>query len=100
MAYRKHKKMQVETLTASGYATTAVVQPVDDDLSESAIDAFASLATATSVDRGMVATLTDANSCLTKQEENAQASKEIRALLKKERNERGARKPFTPYLDN
>jgi hypothetical protein len=32
--------------------------------------------------------------------ENSQALKEIRALLKKERNNRGARKPFTPSLDN
>jgi hypothetical protein len=53
------------------------------------------------VDRGIVANLTDANSSLTKQlEENARASKEIRALLKKERNNHGARKPFAPSLDN
>jgi hypothetical protein len=59
------------------------------------------LATATEVDRGIVATLTDANSCIAKQlEESSQALQEIRALLKKERNDRGARKPFAPSLDN
>jgi hypothetical protein len=53
------------------------------------------------VDRGIIATLTDANSCLEKQlEESAQALKEIRALTNKECNDRGARKPFAHSLDN
>jgi predicted RecB family nuclease len=95
------KKMQGETAAASGYANAGVAQPADDDLAEADIDAFSNLATATSVDRGTFSTLTDANSLLTKQlEENAQALKENRALLKKERNDRCARKPFTPSLDS
>jgi hypothetical protein len=58
------------------------------------------LTTATSVDISIVATFTDANSRLRKQlEENAQALKEMRALLKKERNDRGARKTFAPSID-
>jgi protein-L-isoaspartate O-methyltransferase len=61
MAYRQHKKMQGETATASGYATAAVAQPADEDLSGEAIDAFANLATATAVDRGIVATLNEAS---------------------------------------
>jgi hypothetical protein len=97
MAYHQHKQLKDETSAASWYANAAVAQPVDD----SAIDTFANLVTATSVDCGIVATFTDVNSCLTKQlEENDQALKEIRALLKKERNNCGARKPFTPSIDN
>jgi hypothetical protein len=78
-----------------------VAQPADEDLSGSAIDAFDNLATATSVDRGIVATLTEANSRLTKQlEYSSQTLKEIRALLKKECNDRSSRKTFAPPNDN
>jgi hypothetical protein len=53
------------------------------------------------VDRVIVATLTDANYRLTEQlEENDQALMDIRALLKKESNDCGARKPFAPSIDN
>jgi hypothetical protein len=93
--------MQGETAAASGYANADVAQPADDDLAEADIDGFFNLARATSMYRGTVATLTDANYLLTKQlEENAQALKENRALLKKESNYRGARKPFMPSLDS
>jgi hypothetical protein len=64
---RHHKHMQGETAAASGYANAAVSQPSDDDLAGAAIDAFSNLSTATVVDRGIVATLTEANSRLTKQ---------------------------------
>jgi hypothetical protein len=100
MAYHQHKQLQSETSAASGYANAAVAQPVDDDLAEAAIGAFANLDTVTSVGSGIVANLTAANCRLTNQlEENAQALKEIRALSKKERNNRGARKLFAPFLD-
>jgi hypothetical protein len=57
-------------------------------LAEAAIDAFANLASATAVDRAIVATLTEANACLANQlEESAQALKEVKALLKKERSD-------------
>jgi glycosylphosphatidylinositol transamidase (GPIT) subunit GPI8 len=93
--------MQGETVAASGYDNAAVAQPADADIAEAVIDAFANLATVTSVDQGVVATLTDVNSRITKQlEENAQALKEIRALLKKGHNDRGAQRPFTPSTDN
>jgi hypothetical protein len=78
-----------------------VAQPDYDYLAGASINAFANLATATAVDRGIVATLTNANYRLTKQlEETSQTLKEIRALLKKERNDRGSCKPFAPSLDN
>jgi hypothetical protein len=78
-----------------------VAQSDDDDLVGASIDAFASLATATEVDRRIVTTLTDENSRLTKQLElTSKTLKEIRALLKKDRNDHGSRKPFAPSLDN
>jgi hypothetical protein len=99
-AYRQHKQMQGESAATSGYANDDFAQP-DEDLAEAAIDAFANLASATAVDRAVVATLTEANARLAKQlEESAQALKEVKALLKKERSERVARKPFAPSLSN
>jgi hypothetical protein len=53
--------MQRETVDASGCANAAVAQPADDYFAGAAIDAFTNLATATEVDRGIVATLTKAN---------------------------------------
>jgi hypothetical protein len=60
-AYRQHKKMQGETVDASGPANAAVAQPADDDLAGAAIDEFTNLATSTAVDHGIAATLTEAN---------------------------------------
>jgi hypothetical protein len=99
-AYRQHKQMQGESAATSGYAHAAVAQP-DEDLDEAAIDAFANLASATAVDRAIVATLTEASSRLAKQlEESAQALKEVKALIKKKRSDPVARKPFAPSVDN
>jgi hypothetical protein len=53
--------MQGETADASGCASTTVAHPAYDDLAGAAIDAFFNLVTATAVDRGIVATLTEAN---------------------------------------
>jgi hypothetical protein len=66
-AYRQKNQMQGETAVASGYANVTVVQTADDDLTGAAIGTFAKLVRATAVDRAIVATLTDANSHLTKQ---------------------------------
>jgi hypothetical protein len=58
-------------------------------MAEATIGALANLATATSTDRGVVATLTEAKSRLAKQlEDHSNKLKEIKALLKKERAER------------
>jgi hypothetical protein len=78
-----------------------VAQPADEDLAGAAIDTFDNLATATAVDRNIGATLTEASSRLTKQlEDSSQTLKEVRALLKKERNDRSSRKTFAPPNDN
>jgi hypothetical protein len=63
--------MQGETADVSGYASAAVAQPYDDDLAVESIDASANLATATAVECGIVSTLTEANSRLTKQLEDS-----------------------------
>jgi hypothetical protein len=99
-AYRQHKQMQGESAATSRYANADVAHP-DGDLDEAAIDVFANLASVTAVDRAIVATLTEANARLVKQlEYSAQALKEVKALLKKERSDRASRKPFAPSADN
>ena len=60
---------------AQGYANADVYQS-EDDLEEQALGAFANLETATAVDCGVVAQLTEDNSSLAKQlEDNALALK-------------------------
>jgi putative hemolysin len=79
----------------------AVSQPDYDDLAGAAIDAFSNCVTFTAVYRGIVVTLTEANSLLTKKlEDSSQTLTEIRALLKKERNDRSYRNPFANSNDS
>jgi hypothetical protein len=68
--------MQGETVRAHGFFNAAVTQIREDDLAEQTLGAFANLATATAVDRGVVAQLTESNSRLAKKmEDNATALK-------------------------
>jgi hypothetical protein len=108
-AYRQHRQIQGETIGAQAFAISAVTQASEDDLTEQALGAFANLATATAVDRNVVAQLTDANSCLAKElEDNATSLEEVKAILKKERAERASggntnrppHRSFTPSSDN
>jgi hypothetical protein len=81
-AYRQHRQMQGETIGAESFTNAAVTQASEDDLAEQALGAFANLATATAVDRNMVAQLTKANSRLAKQlEDNATSIKEVKLLI-------------------
>jgi hypothetical protein len=58
-------------------------------MAEATIGDLANLATATAADRGVVAALTQANSCLVKQlEENASELRELKTLLNQERRDR------------
>jgi hypothetical protein len=58
-------------------------------MADATIGALANLATATASDRGVVATLTQANAHLVKQlEDNSHALRELKALIKKERTEK------------
>jgi hypothetical protein len=101
--------MQGETIGAQAFANSAATQASEDDLAEQALGAFDNLATATAVDRNVVAQLTEANPRLAKQlEDNATSLKEVKALLKKERAKRASggntdrppRRSFTPSSDN
>jgi hypothetical protein len=64
-------------------------------MAETKIDALDNLATDTSTDHGVVATLTEANASLSKQlEDSASELQELKALLKKERTERRGHRTF------
>jgi hypothetical protein len=70
-AHRQHKQMQGESASTSGYHTENTdVGQTEEQMDESTIVAFINLATATAADRGVVATLTEANARLTKQLED------------------------------
>jgi hypothetical protein len=86
-AHRQHKQMQGESAATSGYhSAKADVDQKEDKMAEATIGALANLATSTAADRGVVATLTEANARLAKQlEENSNDLRELKALLKKER---------------
>jgi hypothetical protein len=67
-AHRQHKQMQGETTANAGYhSANAAVNQNEDQMDEATIGALANMATATAADRGAVAALTQANSCLVKQ---------------------------------
>jgi hypothetical protein len=62
-------------------------------MAQATIGAFANLATSTSADRGVVAALMQANSCLVKQlEENASELRELKSLLTQELRDRWVRR--------
>jgi hypothetical protein len=69
-------------------------------MDEATIGALANLTTATVYDHDVVAALTEANACLTRQlEERSKEVKEVKSLLNKERAERGGCRTFAPSLD-
>jgi hypothetical protein len=86
-AHCQHKQIKGGSAANSGYhATNAAVGQTEDQMAEATIGALVNLETATATDRGVVATLTEANSRLAKQlEDRSNELKDIKALLKKER---------------
>jgi hypothetical protein len=93
-AHRQHKQLQGEYAATSGYQT-------EDQMAEETIGALANLATATVADRGVVATLTEANARLAKQlEGNSNELWELKALLKKERTETRGQRSFNSSPNN
>jgi phage shock protein A len=86
-AHRHHKQMQGESDETSVYhSANAAVGQTEDQFAEATIGAMANLYTATAADRGVVATLTEANARLVKQlEDNSNELRELKALIKKER---------------
>jgi hypothetical protein len=73
----------------------------EDQMAEATIGALANLATATAVDRVVVAVLTQANSRLVKQlEENSSELRELKALLHQERRDKRGPRSFNPSSSN
>jgi hypothetical protein len=101
-AHRQHKQMQGESAATSGYhSANAAFTQNEDQMAEATIGALANIATATAVDRGVVAALTQANSRLAKQlEDNSTELRELEALLKKERSEKRGRCSFNTSSSN
>jgi hypothetical protein len=81
--------------TAVYQSPKAAVSQNEDQMAEATIGALANLATATAADRGVVADLTQANARLVKQlEDNSAELREIKALIKKERNKKRCQHSF------
>jgi hypothetical protein len=88
-AHRQHKQIQGGSASNSGYhEVNAAVGQTEYQMAEATIGALTNLVTATATDRGVVTTLTEANSRLAKQlEDRSNELEYIKALLKKERAE-------------
>jgi hypothetical protein len=101
-AHRQHKQMQGKyAATAGDHSANASVGQHEDQLAEATIGALANLATATAADRGVVATLTEANARLVKQlEDNSNELRELKALIRKERVEKRGQRSFNPSPNN
>jgi hypothetical protein len=101
-AHRRHKQMQGGSAANSGYhAANSVVVQTEYQMAESTIGALDNLETSTATDRGVVATLTEANSRLAKQfEDRSNELKYIKELLKREIAERKGQRTFNPSQDN
>jgi hypothetical protein len=100
--HHQHKQIQVESAATSScqFANSAVNQN-EDQMAEATIGALANIATATAADRGVVAALIQANSRLAKQlEDNSTELRELKALLKKERNEKCHQRSFNTSTSN
>jgi hypothetical protein len=101
-ARRQHKQMQGESAKTSGYhSANAAVGQTEYQMAEATIGALANPPTATAADRGVVATLTDANARLVKQlEDNSNELRELKALIKKERFETQGQRIFNQSSNN
>jgi hypothetical protein len=101
-AHRQHKQVQGESAATAGYhSANAAMTQNEDQMAEDTIGALANLATATAADRGVVAALTQANSCLAKQlEENSSEVRELKALLHQERRYKRGPRSFNSYPSN
>jgi hypothetical protein len=96
VAHCQHTQMQGETAANAGFhSANAAMTQNEDQMAEATIGDVANLATATASDRGVVAALTQANSCLVKQlEENASELQELKTFLNQERRDRRVKRSF------
>jgi hypothetical protein len=98
----QHKQMQGESAATAGYHyANASVGQTEDQMDEATIGALANLATATAADRGVVATLAEANALLVKQlEDNSNELRELKNLIKKEIFEKRGQHSLNPSPNN
>jgi hypothetical protein len=84
-AHRQLKQMQGGSAATYGYhSANAAVGQTEYQMAEATIGALSNLATATAADRGVVATLPEANALLSKQlEDNSNELRELKVLIKK-----------------
>jgi hypothetical protein len=101
-AHRQHNQMQGESSANYGYHSYNVAMTQNEyQMAEAVIRAFSNLATSTAAGRGVVASLTQANSPLVKQlGENSSELRELKALLNQERRDRRAPRSFNPSSSN
>jgi hypothetical protein len=101
-ARRQHKQMQGGSAANSGYhAANSYVGQNEYRMTESTTGALANLATDTATDRGMVATLTEANSLLAKKlEHHSNKLKDIKELFRQGISERKWKRTLNPSPDN
>jgi hypothetical protein len=101
-AHRQHKQMQGESAATAGYhSANAAVGQTEYQMAQAAIGSLANLATATAADRGVVATLMEANARLVKQlKDNSNELRELKALIKKEIFEKRGQCSFNPSPNN
>jgi hypothetical protein len=101
-AHRQHKQMKGETAAHAGlHSANATMTQTEDNMAEATIGALYNLATATAADRGVVAALTQANSCLVKQlEETLSELRELKALFHKDRRDRRGPRTLTASANN
>jgi hypothetical protein len=101
-AHRQHKQMQGETVAnVVFHSANGAMTQIEDYMAEATIGDFANLATATAADIGVVAALTQANSCLVKQlEETASELRELKALFHQERRDKWGPRSFNTSENN
>jgi hypothetical protein len=100
--HRQHKQIQGKSAATAGYhSANAAMTQNEEQIAEATIGALANLATATAVDKGVVAALTQANSRLAKQlEDNSSKLRELKALLNQERRDKRGPRSFNPSSSN
>jgi hypothetical protein len=101
-AHRQHKQIQGESAATAGYHyANSALGHTEDQLAEATIGALSNLATATAVDRGVVATLTETNARLVKQlEDNSNELRKLKAVIRNERVVKRGQRSFNTSPNN
>jgi hypothetical protein len=88
---------RLSAATSGYHSENASVGKTEDQMAEATMGALTNLVTEAAADRGVVATLTEANARLAKQlEDNSNELQELKALIKKEITERRGQRSLNP----